>query len=93
MTTQVRDPDFIQRVKVRSDETDGDETGRAWAIHYVLYETADEQGAKCFDLYEDDGHGNGVMLCRGHHESRMRSLALRLGEFVEWGHPDEVASN
>lgn len=74
-----------QRVKVRSSDWDCDLDGRSWAVHYVLYETEDHEGINCFDLYDDDGKGNGTMICRGYHEGRMRSLTLRLGEFVEWG--------
>ena len=73
-----------QIVKVRSKEYDGDETGHEWQIHYVLLREADDEGTPCFDLYDDDGRGNGNMIARGYHEPSMVSLTLRLGEFVEW---------
>lgn len=75
---------FEQYAKVVSDEVDGDETGRHWKIHYVLYLTQDDDGRKCFDLYSDDGLGNGDMISRGYNERSMRSLVLRLGRHVEW---------
>lgn len=74
-----------QHCKVRSDDYDGDETGREWAVHYVLYETVDDDGTRCFDLYSDDGEGNGDMIARGYDVHAMRSLTLRLGAFVAWG--------
>ena len=73
-----------QIVKVVSDEYDGNEDGVEWRIHYILFETDDDDGLKCFDLYDDDGRGNGTMICRGYNLIRMRSLTLRLGDFVEW---------
>lgn len=76
--------DMKQIVLVRSDGTDGDETGREWTVHYILYEMRDE-GRTCYDIYDDDGEGNGVQICRGYNLSRMLLLTLRLGVFIEWG--------
>jgi hypothetical protein len=73
-----------QYLKVRTNEWDGDESGDEWQVHYVLMETEDDDGRRCFDLYTDDGEGNGNKVCRGYHETDMRSMTLRLGEFVEW---------
>jgi hypothetical protein len=73
-----------QVVKVRSDETDGDETGRHWTVHYILFHDQDDDGRDCYDLYTDDGAGNGKMICRGYNKNTMVSLTLRLGEFVAW---------
>jgi hypothetical protein len=80
---------FEQVLKVRSDEWDGDDDGNEWQVHYVLYRAAGDPGADdenltCYDLYSDDGKGNGEMICRGYHLGSMRSLALKLGELVEW---------
>lgn len=76
--------EFDQIIKVRSNEYDGDETGREWRIHYVVYRTRDDDGRRCFDLYEDDGHGNGDMLCRFYKEARARQIAIKLGELIEY---------
>ena len=76
---------FDQYAKVVSDEWDGNEDGVEWNVHYVLYKTIDDDGAHCFDLYKDDGRGNGDMIARGYNEAAMRSLVLRLGKFLEWG--------
>lgn len=74
-----------QVLKVRTSETDGDETGAHWTVHYVLFETVDEdRDCPCFDLFDDDGRGNGKQICRGWNRNAMVSLALRLGAFVEW---------
>jgi hypothetical protein len=78
------DDKFDQLCKVRADEIDGDEEGNEWVVHYVLYETQDDEGATCYDLYQGDGEGNGIQICRGYSQGRMRSLTLRLGELVEW---------
>ena len=75
---------FEQRLRVRSHEYNGDETGAEWRVEYVLYETSDENDVRCFELYECDDRDNGVMICRGYKESDMRHLTLRLGDFVEW---------
>lgn len=78
---------FEQIVKVKSDEWDGDESGHHWQTHYVLYQTNDDldgNGHECFDLYDDDGEGNGDMIARGYNKSQMVHLTLKLGEFVEW---------
>lgn len=78
-----------QICKVLSGEWDGDSFGNEWPVHYVLYRTTDDSGGEfhgreCFDLYSDDGAGNGDFIARGHNLIQMRSLTLRLGEFVEW---------
>lgn len=73
-----------QILRVCSDEYDGDETGNHWQVYYVLFQTADDDSTPCYDLYDDDGRGNGTMIARGYHKGRMRSLALKLGDFVEW---------
>ena len=73
-----------QRCKVRSNDWDGDEFGNSWQIYYILYQDTDDDDRMCFDLYDDDGRGNGTMIARGYNESAMRSLILQLGEFVEW---------
>lgn len=75
--------DFEQIVRVESQETNADQFG-GWNVHYVVYRTRDDDGRECFDLYDDDGRGNGVKIARGYHQGRMVSLCLRLGEFVEW---------
>jgi len=75
---------FEQIVRVESNETDGNESGKHWTVHYVLYDTIDDEDRQVFALYTDDGEGNGVEICRGYNLNAMRSLALRLGEFVEW---------
>jgi hypothetical protein len=76
--------DMEQIALVRTDTLDGDDFGNEWTLHYVLYRNEDHEGSPCFDIYEDDGAGNGVMLCRGWKESAMRSLILSLGDLVEW---------
>lgn len=77
--------EFIQLVKVIvPNEWDGDEFGNEWQVHYVLYRTYNEEGNRCYELYLDDGKGNGNLICRGTNEAEMRRLTLRLGEFVEW---------
>ncbi len=73
-----------QVAKVRGEATNGDEFGHEWREHFVLYRNEDDDGVECFDLYEDDGAGNGAMVCRGYHHGRMRSLTLALGELIEW---------
>lgn len=73
-----------QIVKVVSDETTGDVFGNEWREHYVLYADNDDDGVPCFDLYTDDGQGNGNMICRGYNQGAMRSLTLRLGTWVAW---------
>lgn len=73
-----------QIVRVRTMDYDGNEDGVEGQIHYVLYRERDNAGRECFDLYEDDGRGNGDFIARGYHPGRMRGLVLRLGEFVEW---------
>lgn len=75
---------FEQICRVKSSEWDGDESSHEWQVHYVLYATNDDDGRDCFDLYDDDGRGNGIRIARGYTKSRMVSLTLRLGEFVEW---------
>ena len=75
---------FEQLCKVVSDEWDGDDFGNEWPIHYVVYATCDDEGTPCFDLYSDDGKGNGDMECRSYNERRMVSICLKLGYFVEW---------
>lgn len=82
---------FDQVAKVVTDEYDGDDAGHEWAVHYVLYRTTDDDGRVCFDLYEDDGEGNGTQIARGYHQHRMVSLTLRLGAFVEWKAAAEVS--
>lgn len=77
-----------QVVKVVSQEWDGDDVGNEWQVHYVLYRTRDDDGAECFDLYSDDGEGNGDMVTRGYNHAAMRSLTLKLGHFLEWGKCD-----
>ena len=44
----------------------------------------DDDGHECFDVYTDDGAGNGELVARGYNHERMRTLTLALGEFVEW---------
>ncbi len=72
---------FDQRIKVRDSRSDD--------RYYVVYETIDEDNGdvQCFDIYEDDGEGNGTMVCRGHDMNRIRSMVLSLGEFIEWDRP------
>lgn len=78
---------FEQYLKVRSNDRDDSGAGHEWTIHFVLYKTSDDNGRHCFDLYEDDGEGNGDFVCRGYKESSMLDLTLRLGTFVEWRIP------
>lgn len=85
--TKTNEFTFEQALKVVSPEYTGDESGREWRVHYVLYRTHDDDGRECFDLYDDDGAGNGTQIARGYHQRRMVSLTLRLGEFVEWAMP------
>ena len=75
---------FEQVLRIKSNEYDGDDAGNEWQVQYVLFRTEDADGTECFDLYTDDGKGNGEMICRGYSQGSMVSLALRLGEFVEW---------
>jgi hypothetical protein len=75
---------FEQILRVDTGETDGDESGHEWPVHYVLMRTYDDEGTGCFAVYTDDGRGNGVEICRGYHEHDMRSMVLKLGKFVEW---------
>ena len=78
--------EFVPVLRVRSDEVDGDEFGNEWRVEYVLFRTSDfYSGLQCFDLYTDDGQGNGVKVCSGDNHATMRSLALKLGDFVNWG--------
>lgn len=69
---------FQQVMKVRDS--------RSSDRFYVVYETVDEDkgNCQCFDVYEDDGAGNGTMVCRGYNIIRIRSMVLSLGEFIEW---------
>jgi hypothetical protein len=76
--------DFVQIVKVLSDETDGDEFGHEWKVYYILYQTEDQEGYPCYDLYTDDGLGNGVRISRGYKLRDMQNLILKLGKFIEW---------
>lgn len=77
-----------QICKVRTDIVDGDEGGNEWKVHYILYELdepTDYEGVHHkFEIYEDDGAGNGVFVCSGFSRRLMRGLILQLGEFVEW---------
>lgn len=75
---------FEQILRVRSNETDGDESGRHWTVHYVLFEAEDGDGNPSFDLYTDDSEGNGSFICSGGNRNKMVSLTLRLGAFLEW---------
>lgn len=75
---------FDQMLRVRSGELDGDESGLEWIVEYVVYETVDDDGQAVFDLYDDDGRGNGKMLARFVNRRVAREVTLRLGEFVEW---------
>lgn len=82
---------FEQVVRVNSNERTGDESGDEWTVFYALYRVHTEEGVVVYDLYDDDGFGNGTMICRGTHRSRMVSLTMRLGTFVEWTKPAQVA--
>ena len=73
-----------QVLRVDTGEIDGNEDGREWPVHYVLFQTEDDDGHECFDVYTDDGAGNGELVARGYNHERMRTLTLALGEFVEW---------
>jgi hypothetical protein len=83
--------DMKQIVRVRSAEFDGDEDGNEWQVEYVLFEThtdgAIHHPTPVYQLYDDDGRGNGSLICTGTSLKRMRSLILRLGQFVEWEAP------
>ena len=76
--------DLIQECRVESDYVDGDEDGREWKVQYVLYKTLDDEYRVCYDIYTDDGLGNGVKVCRGYNANHMRSMTLQLGRFIEW---------
>lgn len=84
-----------QILRVNSGEWTGDDSGREWTVFYVLhrlmvdddgYENPDptKETKEVFDLFDDDGRGNGTMICRGTNRNAMTSMVLRLGEFVEW---------
>lgn len=73
---------FEQILRVNSDEIDGDESGAHWRVDYVLIRTHDDAGLECYDVYTDDGYGNGDMICRGYNKHVMRSLTLKLGQFA-----------
>lgn len=75
---------FEQQVRVRSGDVDGDDFGTEWDVHYAVYATEDEDGVPCFDLWQDDGHGNGELVCAGYNRQKMVSLCLKLGDQVEW---------
>ena len=70
-------------LRVTAGERDGDETGREWEVDYVLFESVDDDtGLTTFDLYTDDGLGNGPRICRFDNLTVARSLMLRLGDVV-----------
>lgn len=71
-----------EHLKVRTGVVDGDEFGNEWTVHYTLYEGIDDDGVPCYDLYEGDDQGNGVLVCRSYRLSGVRSMTLRLGELV-----------
>lgn len=74
-----------QIAKIKTDEIDGTEDGRVeWCVHYTVYETKDDDGFECFDIYCGDDLGNGRMICRGRRRFEMISLACRLGELIEY---------
>jgi hypothetical protein len=72
--TDMTDHKFDQIIKVR----------QSYDRSYVVYETVDDDGKECFDVYEDDGEGNGTQVARGYNIIRIRSMVLCLGEFIEW---------
>lgn len=79
-----------QVLRIDPNETDADTFGNEWRVFYVLYQVEDDNGTTCFDLFTDDGQGNGNMICRGYNLPDMRHMALRLGEFVEWAPRHEL---
>ena len=68
-----------QILKVVTDQWDEDGHGNAWQIHYILYAVDDH-----FELWEDDGEGNGILIFTGNHKHRCIGVALRLGKQLEW---------
>lgn len=83
-----------QVMKVISSECDGDfdpNTNRIieWKISYILYETTSNEKVQYnsiynFEIYDDDGMGNGNFICAGYSISKMINLMRKLGKFVEW---------
>lgn len=76
-----------QILRVRSNEEDGDDSGRHWQVHYVLTEeenVEDSPEFKPFHLWTDDGFGNGILVCVGSNKTQMVSLTLKLGTFIAW---------
>lgn len=53
---------------------------------YIMYEVKSDafEGFR-YEIYEDDGNGNGTIVCDGTDMLRMRSMVLRLGDFIQWG--------
>ena len=67
---------------VKTDEVDGDEFGNEWTVHYIVYETEDDNGFPVFDLYEGDDKGNSVKVATFGKLKDARSIVLKLGEEV-----------
>jgi hypothetical protein len=80
----IQQGELVQLAMVRTNETDGDSYGNEWLLHYVVYHTVDDDSRECYDIYADDGEGNGTQVARGYNRSDVISIVLRLGDLVEW---------
>lgn len=49
------------RAKCSFGQWDGDESGHEWTCGYSVYSPG--QGQNLWELYEDDGKGNGRFIC------------------------------
>ena len=80
---------LLQVCKVRSNEIDNDYDPTnnrvySWNVHYVVYQTTDDDGFICWDLYDCDDRGDGAQLCRFRNRQQALRICLRLGEPVEY---------
>lgn len=56
--------------------TDGDETGRHWKVVYVVRRDFDDEGEPSgFSVSEEDGRGNGPVICNCWKEREARRIA------------------
>ncbi len=75
---------FEQRVRVESEDYDGDDSGHEWTIFYVIYETENDDGQTVFELWKDDNKGNGEGLGAFYKRSDAFGIVQKLGTLVEY---------
>ena len=76
-----------QILKVKTDTLVTDD-GPDYNAHYILYEQTGDPKEPQFAIYCGDGKGDaGTLVALGDRVAPMRSMVMRLGEFVEYGRP------